>query len=116
MKLIIAGSRELQVSQLEIFELITHFGLHPTQIVSGGARGIDRCGEAFALHAYIPIKRFLPDWDQFGKSAGHKRNAQMADYADCLLLIWDGESRGSAGMKACMEKLGKPVHAVVVSK
>ena len=47
----------------------------------------------------IPIKRFLPDWDNFGKSAGLRRNDEMSSYADVLLLIWDGESRGSSNMK-----------------
>lgn len=114
MKLIIAGSRTVQASQLEIFELITHYGLHPTEIVSGTANGIDKCGENFALKAYLPIKRFPADWDQYGKSAGHKRNAQMAEYADALLLIWDGSSRGSADMKSIMQKMGKPVYEAVV--
>lgn len=115
MKLIIAGSRTLQASQLEIFELITHYQLHPTEIVSGTAGGIDRCGEAFARYAYLPIKRFPADWDQYGKVAGFKRNSQMAIYADALLLIWDGKSNGSAHMKKAMQGLGKPIYEAIVN-
>jgi uncharacterized phage-like protein YoqJ len=36
----------------------------------------------------------------------------MAEYADALLLIWDGESRGSKNMLFNMKKLGKQVFEV----
>lgn len=119
MKLIIAGSRSVHVSVREIDDLVNHFkiGGVPGQIlevVSGTAYGIDQCGEAWADAVHIPIKRFPAQWDLFGKSAGHRRNAEMAQYADALLLIWDGKSRGSAGMKSCMEKLNKPVYEAVL--
>jgi hypothetical protein len=38
----------------------------------------------------------------------------MADYADALLLIWDGESKGSANMKKNMEKQNKKVYEVIL--
>jgi hypothetical protein len=114
MKLIIAGSRTIQVSPQEIFELITHYKLHPTEIVSGTAGGVDRCGENFALNSYLPLKRFPAQWDLFGKSAGYKRNQEMANYADALLLIWDGQSKGSSHMKKIMEDLGKPVYEAII--
>lgn len=113
MKLIIAGSRTVHASVEELCALLGHFNLMPTEIVSGTAKGIDQCGEALARAVGLPIKSFPADWDRYGKSAGHKRNAQMAEYADCLLLIWDGQSRGSAGMKAVMEKMGKIVFSVI---
>lgn len=116
MKLIIAGSRTVFASVIEITALLDHHKLTPTEIVSGTAKGIDMCGEDFARYAKLKCRQFPADWDKFGKSAGHKRNAQMAEYADALLLIWDGESRGSAGMKSIMQKLGKPVYEAVVSK
>lgn len=114
MKLIIAGSRTIQVSVPEMQALLDHFGLKPSEIVSGRAKGVDTSGEVYALSAGVHIQYFPADWDRYGKSAGHKRNAQMAEYGDHLLLIWDGQSRGSAGMKAIMTRLGKPVTEVVV--
>lgn len=114
MKLIIAGSRTIQVSTQEIFDLITEFGLHPSQIVSGTANGVDKCGEAFARKVYLPVKQFPANWDMYGKSAGHHRNEEMGRYADALLLIWDGESRGSKSMKTIMENLDKPVYEAVL--
>ena len=38
------------------------------------------------------------DWNKYGKSAGYKRNEEMANIADAALVIWDGESRGSKHM------------------
>ncbi len=114
MKLIIAGSRTIQVAPFEMRAILAHYNLNPSEIVSGTANGVDKCGEKYAKEAGIKIAYFPADWDRFGKSAGHKRNAQMAEYGDHLLLIWDGQSRGSAGMKAIMERLGKPVTELVV--
>ena len=84
-----------------------------TEVVCGEARGVDKSGRLFAEDHGINVKSFPADWN-LGKGAGHIRNKQMADYADALLLIWDGESRGSANMKATMLKLNKPVYEVII--
>ncbi len=60
------------------------------------------------------LKEFPPDWEKHGKAAGPIRNKEMAEYADALLLIWDGKSRGSASMKKEMEKLEKPIYEVIL--
>jgi hypothetical protein len=82
-----------------------------TEVVSGGATGVDELGEAWAKAQGIPITQFLvskADWDTYGKSAGPRRNRVMAAYGDALLAIWDGASRGTANMIAEMRSLGKP--------
>jgi hypothetical protein len=116
MKLIIAGSRTVRATPEEIWALINHYGLQDQvdEVVSGTAKGIDSDGEAFAARYGIRVKRMPADWDKYGRSAGHKRNGQMGEYGDALLLIWDGESDGSAGMKAVMKRLGKPVYEAIV--
>src|SRR5690606_7546267 len=68
------------------------------EIVSGGAKGADRCGEAYAINNAIKLKVFKADWDTLGKSAGYVRNSQMAEYADCLIAYWDGKSKGTKHM------------------
>lgn len=117
MKLIIAGSRDLIASTNLIMESIMFFHIsgHAYEIVSGGcSTGIDSCAKIFAKdHGYQYIE-FPADWNQFGKSAGPRRNSQMAEYADALLLIWDGESKGSANMKMLMRALDKPVYEVIL--
>lgn len=109
MKLIIAGTRSLYVKDEEIRAMLEHHNLKPTEIVSGTCRGIDKCGEFFAKNNGIPLKLFPADWDKYGQRAGFRRNAEMSWYADALLLIWDGKSRGSASMRRLMLDERKPV-------
>lgn len=93
---------------------MVHFKLSPSEIVSGTAWGVDACGEAWAVLRQVKLTTFPADWDKYGKAAGPKRNQQMADYADALLLVWDGVSKGSRNMLSEMERRKKPVYAVVV--
>lgn len=97
MKTIIAGSRNIK--DLEIVECaIKSSEFKITEIVSGGARGVDKLGEEYARKNKIPVTKFPAQWDKYGKSAGYKRNVEMANYADCLIAIWDGESKGTGHM------------------
>jgi hypothetical protein len=116
MRLIIAGSRDLKISSDELFEIIDKFGIlyQITEIVSGCASGIDSDGEKFAEDYSIRLKHFPADWKKYGGLAGPRRNRQMAEYAEALLLIWDGKSRGSANMKARMLGMGKPVYETIM--
>ena len=118
MRLIIAGSRTINVGVDGILMFMGYYfninQLPISEIVSGTANGVDQDGEYAAVACMIPVKRFPADWDKHGKAAGHIRNKQMADYADALLLIWDGESKGSKNMKETMLKLGKPVYEVIL--
>jgi len=86
------------------------------EIIQGGAPGIDSCAKKVAEELLGHSRTFDANWNAYGKSAGPKRNRQMAEYGDALLVIWDGESRGSANMKEEMLKLGKPVYEVVLKQ
>lgn len=118
MKLIIAGSRGLDLTRSLLDALTDWFEVWERleEVVSGGARGVDQAGEAWAETGGIPVRRFPAAWGEHGRSAGHIRNAEMAAYADALLLIWDGESRGSAGMRREMLRRGKSVYEVVLKR
>jgi hypothetical protein len=99
MKVIIAGSRD----NIEYQDVLSAMGECPwsseiTEVVSGKARGVDTLGEQWAIENNISIKEFPADWKKFGRSAGIKRNEQMGDYADALVAVWDGESKGTKHM------------------
>lgn len=102
MKTIIAGSRTINnynIVKSAIEKVVnSDDGWTITEIVSGGAKGIDSLGERWAKNNDIPIKRFVADWEQYGKAAGPIRNTLMAKYSDCLIAIWDGKSRGTSHM------------------
>lgn len=112
MKVIIAGSRE--VTEPDGIGLVilamSKCGWNATEVLSGGCRGIDRSGEAWARHNGIPFTRYYAEWSRWGKGAGPIRNGLMADDADALVAIWDGESRGTKNMIDTMRARGKPVH------
>ena len=85
------------------------------EIVQGGCpTGADFAAKLLARRANYEMTEFPADWKKYGPSAGPKRNAQMAEYADALILIWDGKSRGSLNMRDEMLKLRKPVFEVVL--
>lgn len=99
-KVIIAGSRGF-----DDYELLKSYAgmklskiFESVEIVSGGARGADALGERYAREMGFSLKVFPTEWDKYGKSAGYRRNAQMADYADALIAFWDGESPGTKNM------------------
>lgn len=110
-KLIIAGTRDLDISDAEIF---THEGLRATEIVCGMAKGVDLAGKRYAQKLGIPVKEFPARWELYGKQAGFLRNAEMADYADELLAFWDGQSRGTRDMINRMLMRKKPFQVILI--
>lgn len=71
-------------------------------IISGAANGADKLGEKYAIIHNLEVVKFPANWNLYGKSAGPRRNAEMAKYASeengILLAFWDGESRGTRNM------------------
>jgi len=109
MKVIVAGSRS--ISEYETVEkAILSSNFEITEIVSGTARGVDQSGEYFGVTNNIAVKRFPADWKKYNKGAGPIRNKQMADYADALIAVWDGKSRGTKNMIETMKKMDKEVY------
>jgi len=100
MKTIIAGSRSIRDYNVveEAMKRAREVGIIPTEIVSGGANGVDCLGEWWAGKHSVAVKRFPANWRVYGRAAGFMRNAQMAAYADALVAVWDGESKGTANM------------------
>lgn len=101
-RIIIAGGRDFNDYNLlkkKVNNLISEKRkTHQIYIVSGKARGADSLGEKYANENGLNIMEFPADWDKHGKSAGYKRNLEMAENADALIAFWDGESRGTKHM------------------
>ena len=90
MKLAIIGSRSLCVRNFE-----DYLPEGVTEIVSGGAKGIDEEAAEYAKRKGICLTEFYPDYARYGKGAPLKRNALIAEYSDMVLAFWDGKSKGS---------------------
>lgn len=90
MRLAIIGSRNLSVSNLE-----KYMPSGVSEIVSGGARGIDTCAKEYAMENDLILTEFLPEYSKYGRSAPLVRNDLIIDYADEVIAFWDGKSRGT---------------------
>ncbi len=97
MKTIIAGSRTI-IDPAIVQDAIDAAPWDITEVVCGGAEGVDDIGATLALVHRIDVRIFNADWATHGKAAGPIRNRQMAAYADALIAVWDGSSRGTANM------------------
>lgn len=127
-RVIIAGGRDFNNYELLhkevyniLFKLNMKYGddlvtdLKQYEIVSGHARGADSLGEKFAKECEIKLTLFPADWDKYGKSAGYRRNAEMAKYAvegkeqgviGILIAFWDGKSKGTRSMIDLAKRYG----------
>lgn len=114
MKTIIAGSRG--IVDIKILEkAIINSRMDITEIVSGHCPDSpDILGEIWAEKNKIPIKLFPANWELFGRSAGPKRNEEMAKYADQAIILYDGKSRGTKNMIINMNHEKKPFFVEVI--
>ena len=90
MKVAVIGSRGLHVDHLE-----DYLPEGVTEIVSGGAKGIDTCAKDYALAHGLALTEFLPEYGKYGRGAPLRRNITIIEYADLVLAFWDGRSRGT---------------------
>ena len=109
MKVAIIGSRNLHVEDLE-----KYLPEDVTEIVSGGAKGIDSDAEKYARGNGIDITVFLPKYNLYGRGAPIKRNKDIVDYSDEVLAFWDGSSKGTLSVIEYCRKTGKKVTVVTL--
>jgi len=122
MRLIIAGGRtfhslDLMIDKVDEFLSDDEFVVNRDDaalitIISGTARGADQTGERYAALRGYSVERYPAQWDVYGRSAGYKRNEQMAKIATHCIVFWDGQSRGSKHMLDLATKHGLEVRVV----
>lgn len=86
MKVAVIGSRGLTIDDLG-----KYLPEDTTEIISGGAKGIDTVARNYALAHGIK----LTEYEKYGKAAPLKRNIIIIENADIVLAFWDGKSRGT---------------------
>ena len=103
MKIAVVGSRGLTVPHLELY-------LPPetTEIVSGGAKGVDTCAREYALAHGLKLTEFLPDYRRFKQAAPIIRNANISNHSDRVMVFWDGKSRGTRYVILFCQEAKKP--------
>ena len=101
MKLIIAGGRAYFLTKQDYAYLDALNKATPiTEVVCGGATGVDDCGNVWARGKKIPVRLFIPEWRRYGHAAGPVRNTLMAKYADAVVLFPGGSGTKSMRKEA----------------
>ncbi len=104
MRVAVIGSRNITN-----FDLSKFLPESTTEIVSGGARGVDTLARKYAKDNGLKLTEFLPEYDKYGKSAPLRRNISIIENSDMVLAFWDGKSRGTRFVIDNCNKRGVPV-------
>lgn len=102
------GSRGLKVLNLR-----KYLPDDVTEIVSGGAKGIDTCAKEYATSNGIKLTEYLPEYEKYGRSAPLKCNITIIEYADLVLAFWDGASYGTKFVIDNCKSRGIPVKVFI---
>ena len=109
MKLLIAGSRS--ITDLDLSPYIPD---DVDTVICGGADGIDRLAEQYADKHHLSKYILRPRYDLYRRAAPLKRNEQMVELADSVLIIWDGRSKGTQHTIKYSKKLNKPLTIIEI--
>ena len=110
LKVVIAGGRDFDdYNKLKTSCDRVLSDVETVEVVSGRARGADKLGEQYAKERDYKLHLFPADWDRYGRSAGYKRNVQMANFADVVIVFWNGKSVGTKHMIDIVKKQNKPI-------
>ena len=102
MKVAVVGSRSLIIENIE-----SYLPKNVSELVSGGAKGIDSTIKEYAKNNNIFITEFLPNYQRYNKGAPLKRNQEIVNYADEVVVLWDGKSKGSKFVIDYCNKINK---------
>ena len=108
MKIAVVGSRSITIPINDISIYISD----ADEIVSGGAVGVDSCAAEYAKRNGLKLTEFLPQYERYGRAAPIIRNKKIVDYADKIVVFWNGSSRGTLSVIKYAEKAGKPCEII----
>ena len=109
MKVAVIGSRNIKINN--IWEYLPD-GI--TEIVSGSARGVDMLAREYAINNRIKLTEFLPEYEKYARVAPLKRNDKIIDYADEVIALWDGKSRGTNYVINRCRRIGKRIYVYII--
>lgn len=83
-----------------------------TEIVSGGAPGVDRAAEQAAKAHGLKTYIYPAEWSKHGNGAGFRRNHDIVAAADRVVAFWDGKSNGTQHTIRIAKEQNKPVEII----
>jgi hypothetical protein len=104
----IVGSREYPDTN-DVRDYIDTLRFFDIEIVTGGASGVDKVAEEYALSLGMAVWVVSPNYGQYGRRAPLIRNTMIAQECDRMVAFWDGRSRGTMDAVRKARQMGKPV-------
>lgn len=114
MKVAIVGSRKC--GNADLSTILQALPLGTSEIISGGAKGIDSLAEEAAKQLSLPLQVFTPNYKTLGRQAPLSRNHQIVKACDYLLAFWDGSSAGTAQTLELCIREKKPFRIIKIKK
>ena len=108
MKVAVVGSRDLTNITLD-----QYIPKETDEIVSGGAVGVDLCAAEYAKKKGLKLTVFLPQYERYGRAAPIVRNKEIVDYADKIIVFWNGSSKGTRSVIKYAEKAEKNLEIIL---
>ena len=105
MKIAVIGSRSITVSNLG-----DYLPQDTTELMAGGAKGVDTCVKQYARENGIPFVEYLPDCGEYLRGVPFDGNFSIVNDADIVIVFWDGKSKGTKALINYCEKQHKPVY------
>ena len=109
MKIAIVGSRSISISSSDIEKYISS----NDEVVSGGAQGVDTAAKYAKINS-LKLTEFLPEYSIYRRAAPIIRNKKIVDYADKIIVFWNGSSKGTLSVIKYAQKIGKPCEIIIL--
>lgn len=113
MRVLVCGGRNYN-NMIRVFNELDfiHTQTPITAIVHGDASGADTLGGYWAQERGLIEERYPARWAEFGKSAGPRRNVEMAQTKPDLVVAFPG-GRGTKHMIETAKLMNIPLRIVV---
>lgn len=109
MKVAMIGSRSIKICDPE-----KYMPCGVTEIVSGGAKGVDACAAEYAKKNGLKLTEFLPRYERYKRGAPLVRNMEIIMYADKVIAFWDGKSKGTKYVIEKCRSMNKDITVILL--
>lgn len=115
LRVVVTGGRDYAdvafvFSQLDLIHARTPI----EALATGGATGADSMALSWANDRQVPLHTFKPDWAEYGRSAGPRRNREMLDeFKPDLVLAFPG-GRGTEDCVSAAKR--RKIHVMLVKR
>lgn len=110
MRVVVTGGRDFW-DKTKVYEVLD--SLEGVKVLAqGGASGADMLSKAWARSRGVSVREFPADWEEFGRSAGPRRNRAMLQEVNPDLVVAFPGGRGTANCVETAKSLGFEVREI----